>query len=351
MKITDLVEKQLTEAPMGALKNIGNRAAAAFGSGKAQGRLETGQAANQLKKEFDQYLGKTGQEATGEMVLQFLKSKGIPTSGAARAIGIPDLAPEPAQPAAQPAPEQPAAQDASAQPEPAAAQPAPEQPAAQSSNTLDTDKLKPQSGPGNRKSGDIIKVGANTLQWIGTPGQEWFIASGPLSEPNPQTDRFTGVVSVGGKRFISADNAKAKLQAENKKHSKKGLFETYLRYFRILKEALTDKQLDAMFLAAAQERATQASTAQPAAQPAQSLSTGQKASAAAAGAATGVNQAMGQITGTRSSFDGGAGSAASSILDDLDVPTLKNALKSAAAGQPIQDEQQKIEISKLLKKL
>lgn len=351
MKINDLVIKQINEAPMGALKNIGNRAAAAFGSGKAQGRLETGQIANQLKKEFDQYLGKTGQEATGEMVLQFLKSKKIPTASAAKAIGIPDLAPE--QPAAAPAetpPEQPAAQDQSA--EQPAAQPAPttpEQPAAQDSNVVDTDKLKPQTGPGNRKSGDIIKVGANTLQWTGTPGQEWFIASGPLSEPNPQTDRFTGVVSVGGKRFISADNAKAKLQAESKKRLKKGLFETYLRYFRILKEALTDKQLDAMFLAAAQEQAAQ--PAQPSAQPAQALSTGQKVSAAASGAAAGIDQAMGQVTGTRSSVGSSAGSAAASILDDLDVPTLKNALKSAVAGQPVQDEQQKIELSKLLKKL
>ena len=344
MKINDLVEKQLTEAPMGVLKNIGNRAAAAFGSGKAQGRLETGQAADQLKKEFDQYLGKTGQEATGEMVLQFLKSKKIPTSSAARAIGIPDLAPEqPAPQTAEQPPQQPA-QDTAAQPTP--------QPAAQDSSVVNTDKLKPQSGPGNRQPRDIIKVGANTLQWTGTPGQEWFIASGPLSEPNPQTDRFTGVVSVGGKRFISADNAKAKLQAENKKHSKKGLFETYLRYFRILKEALTDKQLDAMFLAAAQEQATQSSTAQPPAQPAQTLSTGQKVSAAATGAATGIDQAMGQVTGTRSSVGSTAGSAvSSSILDDLDVPILKNALKSASAGQPVQDEQQKLELSKLLKKL
>lgn len=351
MKINDLVTKQLTEAPMGALKNIGNRAAAAFGSGKAQGRLETGQLANQLKKEFDQYLGKTGQEATGEIVLQFLKSKGIPTAAAARSIGIPDLAqPAAAQPPAQPEPEpaqqdtQPPAKQPLAQPEPAA-----EQPPAQDANVADTDKLKPQSGPGNRKAGDIIKVGANTLQWTGTPGQEWFIASGPLSEPNPQTDRFTGAVSVGGKRFISADNAKNKLQAENKKLSKKGLFETYLRYFRILKEALTDKQIDAMFLAAAQEQAAQTTSTQPAAEPSQTLSTGQKASAVATGAAAGINQAMGQITGTGfSRADSGAGS---SVLDDLDIPTLKNALKSAISGQPVQDEQQKLELSKLLKKL
>jgi len=339
MKINDLVTKQLTEAPMGALKNIGNRAAAAFGSGKAQGRLETGQIANQLKKEFDQYLGKIGQEATGEMVLQFLKSKGIPTAAAAKSIGIPDLAAPAVQQPTQPPAEQPsAAQPASA-----------EQPPAQDANVADTDKLKPQSGPGNRKAGDIIKVGANTLQWTGTPGQEWFIASGPLSEPNPQTDRFTGAVSVGGKRFISADNAKNKLQAENKKLSKKGLFETYLRYFRILKEALTDKQIDAMFLAAAQEQAAQTTSTQPAAEPSQTLSTGQKASAVATGAAAGINQAMGQITGTGfSRADSGAGS---SVLDDLDIPTLKNALKSAISGQPVQDEQQKLELSKLLKKL
>ena len=89
MKITDLLvenKKQVDEAPMGFLKTMGNKVAGAFGSGQAKGRLETGNIANQLKKEFDVYLGKTGDQPTGDLVLSFLKSKGYPTQGAERAL-------------------------------------------------------------------------------------------------------------------------------------------------------------------------------------------------------------------------------------------------------------------------
>ena len=139
MKIDDLIVEKtqtLSEKPLGTLGKLGNKVASAFGSGKAQGRLETGNIANQLRKEFDVYVGKTGQAPTGEIVLGFLKSKGYPTAGAANAIGINDInAPQPAaaptpasdpnaatQPAA--APSQPPAADQTAATQPAAA-PAP----------------------------------------------------------------------------------------------------------------------------------------------------------------------------------------------------------------------------------
>lgn len=88
MKISDiLVESvKVQEAPMGVLSKLGNRAMSALGSGTAQGKLDSGQRANQLKKEFQRYLGQTGGAAEVDTVLAFLKSKGLPTNAAATAI-------------------------------------------------------------------------------------------------------------------------------------------------------------------------------------------------------------------------------------------------------------------------
>lgn len=372
MKIDDLIVEKtqtLSEKPLGTLGKLGNKVASAFGSGKAQGRLETGNIANQLRKEFDVYVGKTGQEPTGEIVLGFLKSKGYPTAGAANAIGINDInAPQPAatpapaaapaaaptpaddqntvaQPAAAPAPAPATDQTTAAQP---AATPAPE-PAAQDPNVVDTEKLKPQSGAGNRKAGDIIKVGANTLQWTGTPGQEWFVASGPLAEPNPQTDRFTGVVTANGKRFISADNAKNKLQAESKKIKNRGLFESYLKYFRVIKENLTSAQIDKMIMAAAQEKAaTGGSTAPAAASAPMSTAT---AMSNIQSAAASFNQGRADPFGTASGNTvSGAAGPSTSLLTGIDQQLLKAGVDAVVKGQQVKPEQVE-EFKKLLQKL
>lgn len=80
MKITDLiVEQKLDEKPMGTLSGIGNKIASKFGSGKAMGKLDTGKIANDLKKQFDIYLGKTGQQADAQVIIDFLSSMGLPT--------------------------------------------------------------------------------------------------------------------------------------------------------------------------------------------------------------------------------------------------------------------------------
>jgi hypothetical protein len=80
MKITDLiVEQKLDEKPMGALAGLGNKIASKFGSGKAMGKLDTGKIANDLRKQFDVYLGKTGQQADAQVIVDFLSSIGLPT--------------------------------------------------------------------------------------------------------------------------------------------------------------------------------------------------------------------------------------------------------------------------------
>jgi hypothetical protein len=79
-------KKQVKEAPMGMLNTLGNKAMAKMGNARATGKLSTGTLANQLHKEFQTYLGKTGREATKDAVMGFLSSKGYPTQGAATII-------------------------------------------------------------------------------------------------------------------------------------------------------------------------------------------------------------------------------------------------------------------------
>ena len=71
----------LTEAPMGALKTFGLTSLSKVSS-TAAGKLQTGTMANQLYSEFKSYLGQTGDQAEPVIVIQFLKSKGIPTKSA-----------------------------------------------------------------------------------------------------------------------------------------------------------------------------------------------------------------------------------------------------------------------------
>lgn len=90
MRIQDLlVEQRLDEKPMGLLKTLGNKAASALGSDKATGRLESGELANQLRKEYDIWIGKTGDPVNIDSVKEFLKSQGLPTAAAEKAAGQP----------------------------------------------------------------------------------------------------------------------------------------------------------------------------------------------------------------------------------------------------------------------
>ena len=79
---------RLDEKPMGFLSKMKDKALAKVGSGKAAGRLELGQEANLMKKEFMKFLGTQdkGQGATPEMVLNWLAKNGYPTDGAKQAM-------------------------------------------------------------------------------------------------------------------------------------------------------------------------------------------------------------------------------------------------------------------------
>ena len=88
-------------------------------------------------------------------------------------------------------------------------------------STYDSQAGKTPSAPGNRQKGDMVQAGANQLQYTGEPGKEWFVASGPLQQPNPQADKFNNIQAVGGKKFISAADAKRNLQVAERRRMKK----------------------------------------------------------------------------------------------------------------------------------
>ena len=77
-----LIEQQLDEKPMGFLSKLGNKAMSTLGSDKATGKLQSGDEANNLKKQFMTFLGQSRQEAEPEVVIKWLASQGYPTKGA-----------------------------------------------------------------------------------------------------------------------------------------------------------------------------------------------------------------------------------------------------------------------------
>jgi hypothetical protein len=87
MKLTELLTESdiLNEKPMGFLKKTGLGLASKFSS-RAAGKLATGKESNELKKDFDFYLGSTNQEPTTQSLMQFLNKEGLPTKKAQELI-------------------------------------------------------------------------------------------------------------------------------------------------------------------------------------------------------------------------------------------------------------------------
>jgi len=88
MKITDILsqKQQVDEAPVGMLKRAGLGIASKFGSQAAKGALDTATMANGLRKQFDYYLGQSGQKPNSDAIIAFLGANGFPTAGAEAAI-------------------------------------------------------------------------------------------------------------------------------------------------------------------------------------------------------------------------------------------------------------------------
>jgi hypothetical protein len=98
MKIQDLLSKTVKESsideapfnigqPMGAMKTMGNKVMAKLGSQTAQGKLQSGDTANQLSNSLKQFMGRTGQkQITADVLMSFLQQNGYPTDGAEKII-------------------------------------------------------------------------------------------------------------------------------------------------------------------------------------------------------------------------------------------------------------------------
>lgn len=141
MRINQLLnEQRLDEKPMGILSKAGNTIMSKFGSGKASGKLATGDIANKMHKEYETYLGQTGEEPSNDNILAFLKFKKYPTINVAKYLSSPEaadqapagpggpqgtVAAKPAAPAAAPAePVEPTMDPAAATTDAPAAEPA-----------------------------------------------------------------------------------------------------------------------------------------------------------------------------------------------------------------------------------
>lgn len=87
MKMTDLDENlDLSEAaPMGFFNKLGNKIVSYVPGDTgaiAKGRIDSGEKANKLRKLFPRYIGQLGlsmKDATGEILLSFLRKAGLPT--------------------------------------------------------------------------------------------------------------------------------------------------------------------------------------------------------------------------------------------------------------------------------
>jgi hypothetical protein len=87
MRITDILtesqQREVTEAPQGMFKRAGLGIASKLGSQKATGKLQSGDLANTLNKEYMRFVGQTaskfGNKPTEETLYAFLQKKGYPT--------------------------------------------------------------------------------------------------------------------------------------------------------------------------------------------------------------------------------------------------------------------------------
>lgn len=101
----------------------------------------------------------------------------------------------------------------------ASAMPGDKKPEEEKGTELDTEKDKEESGPGNRKVGDVVQFGAagdpSNARWTGEAGKEWEIVGGALHDQlidDPSKDRLNNIQrdtsSKVHRLFIDKDSAK-----------------------------------------------------------------------------------------------------------------------------------------------
>ena len=274
MKITDLiVEKQITEKPMGALASIGNKIASKFGSDKAVGRLDTGKIANELRKQFDIYLGKTGEPLEPKTIIDFLSSMGLPTS----AVNASSAAASTTAPAKDMKSTLGIGKNAG---QPMAT---PNQPK-QADPTLDPNAPMPSaSGPKDPAAGDTTNYDIPTFQRKGLAAPK----TTPLDRNKISQTALKNRLQAGGGAGKVKSGFGAYKSAAAAKGLKAGMYDSVsyesLKEELFLTEALSKSEVDKIFLSTAQLMAKQGMTGGIAASGAGSSTGNVSATAPAAG--------------------------------------------------------------------
>lgn len=338
MRINDiLVESKVTEAPMGALSKIGNKVAAAFGSGKSQGKVDTGTTANELKQSYMRQLGQTGQEAEAKSLVAFLKAQGYPTAKAKAALGIVKApvqatqAPQTAAPADAGRPQGGGKVAGQQSQTPGAV-------AKRNARRDATNATATTGGAGafNQMTKQVTQPNDAAAQATaavkGTTAPTTQLTTPDATQPakskalGPKGRATLG--RLGKQKQVRASGNQSTLDLNSQQYTDNSIL-----------EALGDKQLDAAFLAAAQERAALGSRAPAADAP---VDKGPSIAGTLARSALGMRQ--------RGSSSDVGDTDTSSPLDGINVETLRAGLESVINDRPI-DRSARVEIQKLIKQL
>jgi len=346
MRINDiLLESKVNEAPMGALSKIGNKVAAAFGSGKSQGKVDTGTTANELKQSYMRQLGQTGQEAEAKSLVAFLKAQGYPTAKAKAALGI-VRAPAQTNPQATQAAQTAAPADAG-RPQgggKVAGQQSqtPSAVAKRNARRDATNATATTGGAGafNQMTKQVTQPNDAAAQATaavkGTTAPTTQLTTPDATQPakskalGPKGRSTLG--RLGKQKQVRSSGNQSTLDLNSRQYTDSSIL-----------EALGDKQLDAAFLAAAQERAALGGKAPAADAEVDDQSTVRTPSGAnaLARAALGLRQRGGSSS---------ASTGTASPLDGIDVETLRTGLESVINDRPI-NRSARVEIQKLIKQL
>jgi ribosomal protein L12E/L44/L45/RPP1/RPP2 len=382
MRINDILieNKQVTEAPLGMLSKLGHGVKSAFGSSKSKGVLATGNASNQLKKDYMAMLGSTGQEAESDNLIAFLQKAGYPVDRVKQTLGKAQA--EPIEPTMDP--ENPPAAGA-VQPTPATTRPQgggkvsgqqSQTPNAirQRDSRRDTTNAKATTGGAgafNQMAKQLSKPNDAAAKGTTKPTPTPVTTTPGSADPGGAVDNFkqqmannTELDRQRKQKEIDQGNTtsnKSKAlgpkgretlgrlgkQSQVRSSGKQGTLDLNSRRHtgNSIIEALSDKQIDAAFLMAVQDKAKAGGSSQPSSQSAPADS----------GDSGGGSSALGTLArsamGLRSRSSGSSDTTdSSSPLDGIDLAALKAGLTNAVNDRPV-DRSAKQEIQKLIKQL
>jgi ribosomal protein L12E/L44/L45/RPP1/RPP2 len=377
MRINDILieNKQVTEAPLGMLSKLGHGVKSAFGSSKSKGVLATGNASNQLKKDYMAMLGSTGQEAESDNLIAFLQKAGYPVDRVKQTLGKAQA--EPIEPTMDP--ENPPAAGA-VQPTPATTRPqgggkvSGQQ--SQTPNAIrqrDSRNAKATTGGAgafNQMTKQLTtpndaaaKVTTKPTPITTTPGsadpggavdnfKQQMANNTELDRQRKQKEIDQGNTTSNKNKALGPKGretlGRLGKQSQVRSSGKQGTLDLNSRRHsgNSIIEALSDKQIDAAFLMAVQDKAKAGGGSQSSSQSAPADSGDSGGGSSALGAL--ARSAMGLRS--RSSGSGSDTTDSSSPLDGIDLAALKAGLTNAVNDRPV-DRSAKQEIQKLIKQL